>query len=61
MGGLLADPSSTMPSLFPADGLFGRYPYLLPCLGSATLSLIGLVLAIFFIEETLDPRFRSGC
>ncbi len=60
MGGLLAEPARTMPTIFSTDGLFGRYPYLLPCLGSATLSLVGLLLAVFFIEETLDPRFRSA-
>jgi hypothetical protein len=61
MGGWLANPSTTAPGLFPADGLFGRYPYLLPCIASGVLSVIGLVLAFLYVEETLDPKFRSGC
>ena len=53
MGGFLAQPSKFYPHVFPEDGIFGRYPYLLPNLVAA----IGIVLAILqgmlFLEETL--------
>ncbi|KAF2844950.1 MFS general substrate transporter [Plenodomus tracheiphilus IPT5] len=53
MGGFLARPAVFFPHVFAQDGIFGRYPYLLPNLAAA----IGIVLAIiqgcFFLEETL--------
>ncbi|KAH7396437.1 major facilitator superfamily domain-containing protein [Pyrenochaeta sp. MPI-SDFR-AT-0127] len=59
MGGFLAQPSKFYPHLFPKDGLFGRYPYLLPNLVAA----IGIILAIFqgilFLEETLVPEDKE--
>lgn len=55
MGGFLAQPAVFYPSLFPADGLFGRYPYLLPNLVSVGAVAIAIIQGIFFLEETHHP------
>ncbi|KAI1379546.1 MFS general substrate transporter [Hypoxylon crocopeplum] len=55
MGGFLAQPAKFYPSLFPADGLFGRYPYLLPNLVSVIVIVLAIVQGILFLEET-NPR-----
>ncbi|KAJ8127477.1 hypothetical protein O1611_g6158 [Lasiodiplodia mahajangana] len=55
MGGFLAQPATFYPSLFPADGLFGRYPYLLPNLVSVVVIVLAIVQGIIFLEET-NPR-----
>ncbi|RSL95634.1 hypothetical protein CDV31_013803 [Fusarium ambrosium] len=52
MGGFLAQPAIFYPSLFPADGLFGRYPYLLPNLVSVAVVAIAVIQGLFFLEET---------
>jgi len=57
MGGFLAQPATFYPSLFPADGLFGRYPYLLPNLVSVAVIVIAIIQGILFLEET-NPRSR---
>ncbi|KAI1122435.1 major facilitator superfamily domain-containing protein [Nemania abortiva] len=55
MGGFLAQPATFYPSLFPADGLFGRYPYLLPNLVSVAVIVLAIAQGILFLEET-NPR-----
>ncbi|KAI1360493.1 MFS general substrate transporter [Xylaria arbuscula] len=55
MGGFLAQPATFYPSLFPADGLFGRYPYLLPNLVSVVIILLAIAQGMLFLEET-NPR-----
>lgn len=35
------------------SGLFGKYPFLLPCLVSATLNAVGVVLGYLYIKETV--------
>ncbi|GAP82852.1 putative major facilitator superfamily transporter [Rosellinia necatrix] len=55
MGGFLAQPATFYPSLFPADGLFGRYPYLLPNLVSVVVIVLAIVQGALFLEET-NPR-----
>ncbi|KAI1809319.1 MFS general substrate transporter [Poronia punctata] len=57
MGGFLAQPAIFYPSIFPADGLFGRYPYLLPNLVSVVVIVIAVVQGILFLEET-NPRSK---
>lgn len=52
MGGFLAQPAIFYPSLFSADGLFGRYPYLLPNLVSVAVVAIAVIQGLFFLEET---------
>lgn len=59
IGGTFADPADSWPELFPRDGLFGRFPYLLPNLLCAFLLLISIILGFFLLEEThpdMQPR-----
>ncbi|KAI0426776.1 major facilitator superfamily domain-containing protein [Xylaria sp. FL1042] len=57
MGGFLAQPATFYPSLFPADGLFGRYPYLLPNLVSVVIIALAIAQGVLFLEET-NPRAK---
>ncbi|KAH9891482.1 MFS general substrate transporter [Xylariomycetidae sp. FL2044] len=57
MGGFLAQPAHFYPSVFPADGLFGKYPYLLPNLVSVAVIVLAILQGILFLEET-NPRDR---
>lgn len=41
-----------MPTLFPADSIWAKYPYLLPNLFSAATCVFGVVVGILFLEET---------
>ncbi|KAI2637074.1 MFS general substrate transporter [Hypomontagnella submonticulosa] len=52
IGGALARPCISYPSLFPAGSIWDKYPYLLPNLFSAFIVLIGVVNGILFLEET---------
>lgn len=52
IGGRFARPCENFPNFFPADGLFGRFPYLLPNVICAVLLLIAVILGTFFINET---------
>lgn len=52
IGGLLAKPADSYPSVFPSDGLFGRFPYLLPNVVCSILLLCSIVFAFLFLQET---------
>jgi MFS family permease len=52
IGGLFANPSLSMPSVFPQSGLFTTFPYLLPNLICATLLLLSIVLGYWLLLET---------
>ncbi|KAI1105863.1 MFS general substrate transporter [Jackrogersella minutella] len=52
IGGALARPCISYPSLFPPGTIWDRYPYLLPNLFSAFIVLIGVINGILFLEET---------
>ncbi|CAO2647123.1 Nn.00g080450.m01.CDS01 [Neocucurbitaria sp. VM-36] len=54
MGGFLAQPSKFYPHAFPKDGIFGRYPYLLPNLVAAIGILLAILQGMLFLEETLE-------
>jgi hypothetical protein len=56
MGGYLAQPAKYYPETFSEDGLFGRYPYLLPNLVAAIGILLAIIQGIFFLEETLPMQ-----
>jgi hypothetical protein len=59
IGGAFADPANSFPNSFSKDGLFGRYPYLLPNLICATMVVISILAGYFLLEEThpdLQPR-----
>lgn len=58
MGGFLAQPARYYPSMFSADGLFGKYPYLLPNLVAVGFIIVAVIQGYFFLEET-NPRLQS--
>ena len=58
MGGYLAQPARYYPSVFPPDGLFGKYPYLLPNLVAVGFILVAIIQGYLFLEET-NPKFQS--
>ncbi|MCJ1251710.1 hypothetical protein MMC30_008945 [Trapelia coarctata] len=51
--GSLANPAKTFPDIFSTNGLFAAFPYLLPNLICAVMLLIGIIVAYFFLTETL--------
>ncbi|KAG9787325.1 MFS general substrate transporter, partial [Aureobasidium melanogenum] len=52
MGGALAMPCDSYPSVFPRGGLFDKYPFLLPNLFCVFILVLGIVNGILFLEET---------
>ena len=54
MGGFLAKPSESWPEIFPGDGIFGKFPYLLPNVVSVAYLFVAVILGIVFLEETND-------
>ncbi|KAG8731118.1 hypothetical protein FRC12_019891, partial [Ceratobasidium sp. 428] len=56
LGGFLSHPAERYPSTFGSSSLLRKYPYLLPCLAGAGLSTIGLIAAIFFLDESLAEK-----
>jgi hypothetical protein len=52
IGGLLAKPAEGFPSFFSSDGLFGRFPYLLPNLVCSILLLFSIIFSCLFLQET---------
>ncbi|KAF9239644.1 major facilitator superfamily domain-containing protein [Melanogaster broomeanus] len=58
IGGSFSHPASKYPQVF--DYEFWRdYPYFLPCLISATISIIGVLLGYAFLEETLPSKRKQ--
>ncbi|TID16534.1 MFS general substrate transporter [Venturia nashicola] len=67
LGGVLSDPVKSYPDSFDPNGLFGRYPYLLPNLVCTAIVLLGLIVGLLFLEEThedkrgrTDPGLKVG-
>lgn len=60
IGGVLSSPVSKYPSLFPPDGLFGRFAFLLPCLVLSAFSFISILFIIFMLPETLGRAKALG-
>ena len=54
MGGFLAQPAKFYPGYFSEDGLWGRYPYLLPNLVAVVCVVSAVILGIFFLDETRE-------
>jgi MFS family permease len=52
LGGTLADPASSFPNTFSPEGLFGRFPYLLPNLVCASMLLVSILAGYFLLDET---------
>jgi hypothetical protein len=51
-GGLLCYPAEKYPLLFSPSGVFGEYPFLLPCLLCALVNLFTAVYCFFFMTES---------
>ncbi|KAI3491988.1 hypothetical protein L1887_43625 [Cichorium endivia] len=52
LGGYLAQPAEKFPALVSSDSLFGRFPYLLPCLCISIFALF-VTIGAFWLPETL--------
>jgi hypothetical protein len=52
IGGLLSEPAENFPATFSKNGLFGRFPFLLPNLVCAAFLFLSVVFAYFFLVET---------
>ena len=59
IGGLLAKPAEGFPSAFSSNGLFGKFPYLLPNLVCATLLVFSIIGSWLFLCET-HPDMQPG-
>lgn len=53
MGGLLSHPFERFPRWFGSVYLFQNYPYLLPCLVGAGLTVLGILFSLLFYRESL--------
>lgn len=67
MGGALAQPCQSYPSLFPKGTIFDCFPFLLPNLVCVVVLLAGVVVGLLFLEEThpdkkhrRDPGLELG-
>ncbi|KAI9871550.1 MAG: hypothetical protein M1830_002760 [Pleopsidium flavum] len=56
LGGALAQPCESYPSMFKRGTLFDRYPFLLPNLVCAVILACGVAVGILFLEETHDEK-----
>ena len=59
VGGLLYNPAEKYPGSAVDVKLFRTLPYLLPCLVSASLSVINLIASVLFLKETLKKPGRA--
>ena len=57
-GGFLSYPADKFPSLVPAGSLLDVHPFLLPCLVSASVNVMGLVVGWILLKETLPNPSR---
>ncbi|KAI0769763.1 MFS general substrate transporter [Trametes elegans] len=58
IGGTFADPAKEWPDVF-TNPIWKSYPYLLPCLLSAAVSVFAALLAQFALEETLPSKRKT--
>lgn len=59
IGGFFADPATSFPDRFSPDGIFAKFPYLLPNLLCAGMLFVSIFLGYFLLEEThpdMQPR-----
>ncbi|CAN6352761.1 unnamed protein product, partial [Urochloa humidicola] len=55
IGGYLAQPAEKYPKLFHANSIFGRFPYLLPCLCVSIFCFV-ILMSCTFLPETLHKH-----
>ncbi|XP_038892220.1 protein ZINC INDUCED FACILITATOR-LIKE 1-like isoform X1 [Benincasa hispida] len=63
IGGFLAQPAEKFPGIFSSEGLFGRFPYFLPCLCISLLALVTGIISLWLPESlhTHDKDAPSPC
>jgi len=55
IGGYLAQPAKQYPNIFHEKSIFGRFPYLLPCLCISILAILALI-SCMWLPETLHKH-----
>ncbi|WWD10081.1 hypothetical protein V865_008214 [Kwoniella europaea PYCC6329] len=60
LGGSLSHPFERFPNLFGSLEILRTYPYLLPCLVTAGLTLIGILFCLIFYHESLPALVNNG-
>ena len=58
IGGFLADPASSYPTLFPSESVWTSYPFLLPNLVVALLQVSSFTVVLLFLPET-NPKLAG--
>ncbi|KAG8985134.1 hypothetical protein FRB93_006086 [Tulasnella sp. JGI-2019a] len=58
IGGNLSHPAERYPSIFGGIQFLQRRPYFLPCFVSSSITIFSILIALFFLEETL-PSINS--
>lgn len=53
-GAFLANPATQYPRVFGSAELFVRFPYALPCMAGAAICILTIVMAYFYLAETLQ-------
>ena len=61
VGGLLSRPAIQYPSTFSRTGIWGRLPYLLPCLVCALIAGLAVIAIGLWVPETLGDGVRLCC
>lgn len=59
-GGLLCNPADKYPQFFKHSGLFGTYPYLLPCLICVVFNVVTALVCQLFMTETRQPHLDEN-
>ncbi|KIK24939.1 hypothetical protein PISMIDRAFT_677717 [Pisolithus microcarpus 441] len=59
IGGTFSHAASKYPDLLGYD-IFERHPYFFPCLVSAVIALVGVLLGFVFLQETLPSKCRRN-
>ena len=59
-GGLLCNPADKYPKYFNQSGIFGMYPYFLPCLICVVFNVISALTCLVFMIETRIPKAGSS-
>ena len=55
-GGALANPAKKYPNIFGTSPFFQEFPFALPNLVASAFFLVGLIIGVLFLEETLDTK-----
>ena len=59
IGGLLSRPAIQYPGSFTHQSIWGKFPYFLPCVVSASIAVFALISIYLFLPETLHEEFSA--